>query len=127
MLWQEVVTSLLEHCNVKVITSSARHPQSQGSVEKLNGEVKKAVFQWMRVNNSSQWSTYLDNLQLSLNTDTQSHTHKETPYRIMFGREIHSVAPGERGQIIHEDDYPQVSGVIAASFLPGPFSCLVRC
>jgi hypothetical protein len=77
-------------------------------VEKLNGEVKRGLFQWMHASNSVHWSSHLDNLQLTLNADRQLHTHQETPYRVMFGRDIHNPCPGEGKKIIDEDDLLEV-------------------
>ena len=41
---------------LKLVTSRARHPQSQGAVDRLNGVVQDKLKIWMTHNNSSKWS-----------------------------------------------------------------------
>ncbi len=41
---------------LKIVHGRARHPESQGSVERSNGEVKKLLGCWIRENKSVTWS-----------------------------------------------------------------------
>ena len=42
--------------DMKFVHGRARHPQSQGSTERANADVKKMLATWMRDNNSLKWS-----------------------------------------------------------------------
>jgi hypothetical protein len=42
--------------DLKIVHGRARHPESQGSVERSNGEVKKLLGTWIRENKSMKWS-----------------------------------------------------------------------
>src|SRR5690349_312217 len=44
-------------CNF--ITSSARHPQINGSVERANGVLKKSIRKWRRKTRDKDWADYL--------------------------------------------------------------------
>jgi transposase InsO family protein len=45
--------------NLKIIHGRPRHPQSQGSVERSNGDIQGILGSWMRDNNSTKWSLAL--------------------------------------------------------------------
>jgi hypothetical protein len=40
----------------KIVHGSWRHPQSQGSVERANADIETMVTQWMKDENSTNWS-----------------------------------------------------------------------
>ena len=67
----------------KVIHGKARHPQSQGSVERLNKEIKKVLGSFMRKSKVK----YVNRTQYSINTSPHSTLEYKTRYRILFGRE----------------------------------------
>ncbi|CAF1013044.1 unnamed protein product [Brachionus calyciflorus] len=70
--------------DLSLIHGRARHPQSQGSVERANADIKKMLATWMRDNKSTKWSVGLKFVQLKKN-----HSHhtgiKCTPYKAVFG------------------------------------------
>jgi transposase InsO family protein len=45
-LWQELV----------IVHGRSRHPQSQGSVERDNADIKEMIISWMNDNDTTQWS-----------------------------------------------------------------------
>jgi hypothetical protein len=53
---------------LKLVHGRARHPQSQGSVERSNAEVKKLLGTWIRENKSLKWSVGLNFVQFQYNT-----------------------------------------------------------
>ena len=71
----------------KVIHGKARHPQSQGSVERVNKEIKKVLGSFMRKSKDPCWVKYVNRTQYSINTSPHSTLEYKTPYRILFGRE----------------------------------------
>ena len=71
----------------KIIHGKARHPQSQGSVERVNREIKKVLGSLMRKTNDPCWVKYVNLAQYSINTSPHSTLQNNTPYRILFGRE----------------------------------------
>ena len=69
---------------LQIVHGRARHPQSQGSVERCNGDVKVQLATWMRTNKSKKWSIGLKFVQIQKN---QSH-HTGigiSPYKGLFG------------------------------------------
>ncbi len=52
---------------MKFVHGRARHPQSQGSVERSNSDIKKMLAGWMRDNKTTKWATGLKFLQLRKN------------------------------------------------------------
>ncbi|KAI6660088.1 KRAB-A domain-containing protein 2-like [Oopsacas minuta] len=51
-----------------LVNGRPRHPQSQGSVERSNGDMKTQLMAWMRDNNTSKWSYGIRFVQWSMNT-----------------------------------------------------------
>jgi transposase InsO family protein len=45
--------------DLKFVHGRPRHPQSQGSVERANGDVKEMFATWLSENNTTQWSERL--------------------------------------------------------------------
>ena len=71
----------------KLIHGKARHPQSQGSVERVNREIKKVLGSLFGKTNDSCWVKYVNIAQYSINTSPHSTLENNTPYRILFGRD----------------------------------------
>lgn len=67
-----------------LINGRPRHPQSQGSVERSNGTMKKKLNSWLRDNNTQNWTRGLMFVQWSMNT-TFSEATKVIPYTTLFG------------------------------------------
>ncbi|CAF1019989.1 unnamed protein product [Brachionus calyciflorus] len=52
---------------LSIVHGRPRHPQSQGSVERANADVKNMLRAWMRDNNSTRWSLGLKFVQMAKN------------------------------------------------------------
>ena len=74
LLWSDL---LLVH-------GKPRHPQSQGSVERLNCDVKDMLIAWMHDNNSTEWPVGLKFVQFCKNTSHHAGIN-QTPYEALFG------------------------------------------
>jgi len=61
-----------------------RHPQSQGSVERANGDIKDMLITWMRENPSKSWAIGLKFVQFAKN-NSYHYVIKRSPYKAMFG------------------------------------------
>jgi hypothetical protein len=67
-----------------IVHGRPRHPQSQGSVEKANADIKEMIISWMNDNDTTQWSERLRFVQFQKN---RSH-HRvidQPPYKALFG------------------------------------------
>ena len=71
----------------KIIHGKPRHPQSQGSVERVNREIKKVLGCLMRKAGDNCWTKYINMVQYSINTSPHSTLENKSPYRVLFGRE----------------------------------------
>ena len=71
----------------KIVHGKPRHPESQGSVERVNREIKKVLGSLMRKANDPCWVTYVPLAQHSINTSPHSTLENRTPYRVLFGRD----------------------------------------
>ena len=60
---QELSTLWPEHV---LVNGCPRHPQSQGSVERSNGDMKSQLMAWMRDCNTSKWSYGIRFVQSSM-------------------------------------------------------------
>ena len=69
-----------------MVHGKPRHPQSQGSVERANADIKDILAAWMTDNNTQDWSLGLRFVQNMKNSSYHSGI-KCTPYSAMFGTE----------------------------------------
>ena len=67
-----------------MVHGKPRHPQSQGSVERLNCDIKDMLIAWMGDNSSTDWPVGLKFVQFMKNTSYHS-TIKQTPFSALFG------------------------------------------
>jgi hypothetical protein len=67
-----------------IVHGKPRHPQSQGSVERLNCDVKDMLIAWLGDNNSTDWPLGLKFVQFSKNISYHSGI-QQTPYKALFG------------------------------------------
>ena len=67
-----------------MVHGKPRHPQSQGSVERANGDIKDMLIAWMSDNNTQDWSIGLRFVQNMKNSAYHSGI-KSTPHKAMFG------------------------------------------
>jgi hypothetical protein len=70
-----------------IVHGKARHPQSQGSVERANGDVENMLALWMKDNKSLNWPLGIKFVQMQKNNSNHS-TIKHTPYYATFGKHI---------------------------------------
>ena len=71
----------------RIVHGKPRHPQSQGSVERVNKEIKKVLGSIMREANNDNWVKFVLLVQHSINTSPHSTLEYQTPYRVLFGRD----------------------------------------
>ena len=71
----------------KMVRSRPRHPQSQGSVERANGDVMNMLRCWMADQSSSDWVKGLKFVQLQKN-NAFNRTINCSPFYATFGREL---------------------------------------
>jgi len=82
-----VITELKEVWpTLKLVHGKPRHPQSQGSVERANGDIKDMLVAWMADNETQDWATGIKFVQFQKNSAHHSGI-KCSPYSAMFGCE----------------------------------------
>ena len=67
-----------------IIHRKSRKPQSQGSVEHANGDIKDMLVAWISENNTQDWSVDLRFVQ-NMKKSAHHSGIKCTPYKAMFG------------------------------------------
>ena len=84
----EIVESLRKIWpTMTIVHGKPRHPQSQGSVERANGDVENMLSLWMRDNNSLNWPFGLKFVQMHKNNSNHT-TIKCSPYYATFGEDM---------------------------------------
>lgn len=78
----EEIVSYWPDC--KIVHGRPRHPQSQGSIERSNQDVKNMLRAWMSDNSSTNWSMGCYFVQWQKNSSLHRIIGK-TPYRALFG------------------------------------------
>ena len=82
-----VITELKEMWpELIMVHGKPRHPQSQGSVERANGDIKDILVAWMSDNNTQDWTVGLKFVQQKKNCAHHAGI-KRTPYKAMFGED----------------------------------------
>lgn len=71
---------------MQILHGRARHPQSQGSVERANADIKKMLATWMRENKSTKWTIGCKFIQFKKNHSFHTGM-KCAPYKATFGIE----------------------------------------
>ena len=83
----EVVTELkLLWPDLVIVHGKPRHPQSQGSVERANGDIKDMLITWLGDNATNNWAVGLKFVQFYKNTSHHSGI-KCSPFKALFGSE----------------------------------------
>ena len=72
--------------NIQKVGSTAYHPQTQGSVERMNKDLV-IVLKKLVADNPKTWHTKLDVACFAINSSPNATT-KFTPFRLQFGREL---------------------------------------
>ena len=81
----EVITELKTLWpELTLVHGRPRHPQSQGSVERANGDIKGMLTAWLMDNNTVKWSEGLKFVQFSKNRSFHTGI-KQSPYEALFG------------------------------------------
>ncbi|XP_068241013.1 KRAB-A domain-containing protein 2-like [Palaemon carinicauda] len=81
----QIITELRSLCpELSIVHGKPRHPQSRGSVERANGDIKDMLVAWMADNNSTDWATGIKFVQFSKNLAYHAGI-KRSPYAAMFG------------------------------------------
>jgi hypothetical protein len=71
---------------MKIIHGRPRHPQSQGSIERSNGDIQNILGSWMRENKSTKWASALPIVSFLKNR--KYHTRLNiSPYKALFGQD----------------------------------------
>lgn len=71
-----------------IIYGKPRHPQSQGSIERPNDDLKDMPAAWPADNNTEGWTTGIKFLQFQKNSAHHQGV-KGSPYSAVFGCEAH--------------------------------------
>lgn len=78
------IVSLWPAC--KIINGGPIYPQSQGSIERSNQDLKNMIRAWMTDNKSTNWSIGCYFIQFQKNVSYHS-TISRTPYKALFGED----------------------------------------
>ena len=70
--------------DLTIVHGKPRHPQSQGSVERANGDIKDMLVAWMSENNTQDWTIWIKFVQFQKNTAHHAGI-KCSPYSAGFG------------------------------------------
>ena len=70
--------------DLTIVHGKPRHPQSQGSVERANGDIKDMLVAWMSENNTQDWTIGIKFVQFQKNTAHHAGI-KCSPYSALFG------------------------------------------
>ena len=82
---KELWTALFEQLGVKLLYSTAYHPQTDGSSERTNQTVEIALRFWMStLNNPEEWPVTIPAIQSTYNNSI-SATTKHTPNEVAYG------------------------------------------
>lgn len=100
-----------------IVHGQPRHPQSQGSVERANADIKDMLACWCRDNNSAKWSFGLHMVQLQKN-NSHHRTLGCKPLEAAFGRKrpfgLQTIVPPSLLQekaLETEEELQQILGV----------------
>ena len=94
-----------------MVHGKPRHPQSQGSVERANSDIKDILVAWMSDNNTQDWRVAFKFVQQQKNCTHHAGIHR-TPYKAMFGEDTKvgltssNIPPEILKRLQSEDDLP---------------------
>ena len=81
----QVITELKELWpQLVMVHGKPRHPQSQGSVERANSDIKDILVAWISDNNTKDWTVGLKFTQQQKNCSHHAGIN-QTPYKALFG------------------------------------------
>ena len=100
---------------LKVVTGRPRHPQTQGSVERANGDIVSMLRCWLKDNNAVDWAQGLGYVQLMKNS-AFNRTIGCSPYKAVFGHDqrmnISAYTPPIRDLLGEEDEEEEEEDVV---------------
>lgn len=70
--------------NLKIVHGNSRHSQNQGSVGRVNQDIKNLLINWMQTEKNNKWSEGLGFVQLMKNKAHHDGI-QQSPYQAMFG------------------------------------------
>lgn len=83
-----VLAALLQMSpDTKTIRGRPYYPQSQGSVERGNGQIKVMLDSWMRTRETTNWSLGIHFVQMEKNSAWHRGIHN-APYTVVFGHVV---------------------------------------
>lgn len=86
----ELISSLkLLWPSLEIVHGRARRPQTQGSVERANGDFQILLGSWMRTNKTTKWTVGLPLVQHQKNRKHNTGINS-TPYCALFGHEVYN-------------------------------------
>ncbi|XP_041347189.1 KRAB-A domain-containing protein 2-like, partial [Gigantopelta aegis] len=117
----QVITELKQMWpDLVIVHGKPRHPQSQGSVERANCDIKDMLIAWMSDNDTQDWTVGLKFVQFQKNSS--HHTGiKRSPFDALFGADAKvgltssSLPQDVIARLQTEDD------ILSAVFHPNPF------
>lgn len=80
----QLISSLCNKWKIKQIFGRARHPQSQGQIERLNQTIKRFLSRSLNLTQEKMWSRILDEVVYEYNTTFHRATGS-TPIKILLG------------------------------------------
>ena len=98
----ELVTALASVYKIKLIRTTAYHPQGNGQVERVNKTIKQ-ILKKITPKDPGDWSHYLPSALFVIRTTQQGST-KFSPSELLFGHQIRH--PFETGSPMHEPPDP---------------------
>ena len=73
--------------DLKLVHGKPRHPQSQGSVERANSNIKDMLAAWLGDYNTDDWTVGIKFVQFQKNAAYHAG-NKRSPYEAMFGSSV---------------------------------------
>ena len=70
--------------DIQIVKGRARHPQSQGFIERGNGPFKEALQNWMQDNNTADWSIGCYIVQRQINLRPSESRSNQVPYECYY-------------------------------------------
>jgi len=88
---REFVASVIDELKtmwpmLRIVHGRARHPQSQGSVERANADIKQMLIAWTIDNETRKWGEGLRFVQLQKNSSPHRNLSNRCPYQVLFGQ-----------------------------------------
>lgn len=97
-----------------LVCGKPRHPQTQGSVERANGDMQNMLGAWMRDNHSDRWTHGLKFAQLQKNT-AYNRGVGMSPFELLFGepcriglKDTPGLPPGVASTLTTEEELDSV-------------------